>query len=742
MIIKNDSQCAALLAFIENNDKLAYDVETTGLNVRNDEIIGFGVSNQTEGFYLAHLAYKNGKLHKLVSTNMCVKVLNALKSKKLITFNGSFDMRFTKNYFGVDLIMSIYSDALLAKHTCDEEQPFRLKDIAKKLYGVEAAEEQRLMKESIKANGGSATEYFKADLDIMGKYCITDCLLTYQVDADYHEEITKEGLEDFYFKDEVMPLYREVVIPMEEKGVFVDVDKLTVLNSEIISDIDNLQDEIQSDLDPLKDEFRKWFLWKDFKPSRTGLFAQAIADYCVETEFWVLPKTETGKYSLTKVNIAKVPSSRFKDFITGELQLLNEHEVELIQLRMFEKTGQKYMFNLSSKHHLKKILFQTLNETPLSKTPTGQPQINDEFLDQMAEKHDWCRKLRIYNKLIKIQGTYIGRYLENQEDGVYYPSWFMHRTTSGRLGGDLMQLPRQLDEDEALDPIVMKYTNAIRDCIVSRNGKLCGADYTSLEVVVFADDAGDESLLNMIRNKHDFYSTVAIDIHGLQDKYSADKNDDNFLKKLDPVLRQNTKPPALGIRYGMKDYKLSYELDCSQREAKVVIAKYFESYPKLKTRMDELITFAKKNGYVKSKAGRVRHLKLLPKLENTYGSILEDGLKLWQKFNEGPKKKYDQMKYLGTQYRGMINNCLNFPIQSMAASITNRASIAMAREFKRVGLNAYICMNIHDEIVVHCEDKDVKRVCKIMQFTMENTTKLSVPLTAEPEVGVKYGDIK
>jgi len=51
-------------------------------------------------------------------------------------------------------------------------------------------------------------------------------------------------------------------------------------------------------------------------------------------------------------------------------------------------------------------------------------------------------------------------------------------------------------------------------------------------------------------------------------------------------------------------------------------------------------------------------------------------------------------------------------------------------------------MQIHDEIVVSAAEKDVERVVKIMKFLMENTTKLSVPLNADPEVGNKYGDIK
>ena len=85
---------------------------------------------------------------------------------------------------------------------------------------------------------------------------------------------------------------------------------------------------------------------------------------------------------------------------------------------------------------------------------------------------------------------------------------------------------------------------------------------------------------------------------------------------------------------------------------------------------------------------------------------------------------------------------MNFPIQSYAATIANKACIAIAKEFRRMNLRAYICMQIHDEIVVKCPEHEVIKVKRIMQYLMENTTKLSVPLSAVPEVGDKYGEIK
>lgn len=644
MILKSDKECQQLLKFIERSNKLAFDIETTGLNVRKDIIIGFGISNQTEGFYVAHKSYNGSELVKLISANKCVEILNALKPKKLITFNGSFDMRFTKNYFGVDLIPSIYSDALLAKHTVDEEQPFRLKEIAKKLYGVEAAEEQRLMKESIKANGGSSTEYFKADLDIMGKYCIQDCLLTYQVDEDYHEQIRKEGLTNFFFRDEVMPLYREVTIPMEEGGVPLDLELLEQAQVDISKDLLDLEDSIQKDLEPLKSNFRRWFLWKDYKPARTGLFAQAIASYGVETKGWQLPKTQTGKYSLTAENIKKLPKCRFRQFLKGKLQLLDEHEVELIQLRMFRATGQKYMFNLSSKHHLKKVFFETLQETPLSKTDKGNPQINDAFLELMAKKYDWCAKLQDYNKLVKLKGTYIDRFLDRHEDGIYYPSFFQHRTVSGRYGSDLQQLPRPKEEG-SLSPVVLKYVNMVRKFFIAGEGfKFIDSDYESLEPHVFAHVSGDQLLKDIFLKGHDFYSTIAIRTESLKG-VSADKKADDYLGKVDPTRRQNAKPYALGVPYGMEDFALSLTLDIGQKEAKSLIEGYLNGFPDLKKWMQWTNDEITSKGIIRSEAGRVRHHRQAPAIWYGHSNYILDSLKLWKRFHENPKK-YDQMKFM------------------------------------------------------------------------------------------------
>ncbi len=187
MIIKTEQDVVKLLQFINENEVLAYDTETTGLNTRQDKVIGFGISNANASFYLPLASYClcSQSLEVCESSRFALEVLQALQSKKLLMFNASFDAQITKANLGIDLLPALHADVLLLKHTCDEEFPFGLKEIATKIFGIDAKVEKKEMLESVKKNGGTANEFYKADLDILAKYCEMDCLLTYRLFLHY-----------------------------------------------------------------------------------------------------------------------------------------------------------------------------------------------------------------------------------------------------------------------------------------------------------------------------------------------------------------------------------------------------------------------------------------------------------------------------------------------------------------------------------------------------------------------------
>lgn len=761
MIIRTNKDALELYGQIRVNQLWAYDLETDGLAVRTGNVTDIALYDGFTAYNIIHKEYVEGALVEVVPHWLCRMVIERLKACRLRTWNGSFDARFTYHYFGVDISENIYEDGMLKAHLADENQfNYGLKETATRIFGDSATTEKADMLESIKANGGSSKEFFKADSSIRARYAMKDVKLTWDLCEHFEAQIQADNLSDFYQR-ETMELYRHVTIPMELKGVPVDVPFMQQTQAELSTIMEELENNIQEKIEPLLSHFNNWFISTKYKFELNARFKQALGELIAPT-LW--PRTETGQLTfnaadikrakqLTKTEIKKgvdrpllEDNSQFEQIITGVVRCPKDLIIKT-QQSLLKSDGIKYTFNILSKDHLKRVFFGTsttpsaLNEKALSFTDKGSPQIDDDFLQSVAYKYDWVPLLQRYNSLTKIKSTYVDRFLEEQENGIFYPSYYQHRTTSGRYSGDLQQLPRVKDAEEIPDEVVRKYTNVLRSFFISGDGyKLVDADYESLEVVVFADDAGDESLLNIIRNKEDFYSRVAIEVYGLTE-FSSDKKAANFLKKHKPEVRQAAKAFALGIRYGLDSFKLHKDLNINQHEAEGIVRSYFRQFPALERRMGELRKSAIEHGHVKTRLGRIRRLPEIPKIIAKWGDSVLDSLELWKEYHEDGAQ-YALARKDARMVRSLLNNALNYPIQGYAASIVSQASIQLAKAYKRQGLQAYICMSTHDELATLCPDHEVSIVKQLKQSIMENTTKLSVPLTAEPIVGTRYSEVK
>lgn len=418
MIIRTKEELGQVLELLKSQLTWTYDIETTGLNPRTSTIIGFGCASPEtmQAFYIITHAWNNGVLEERISKADVLPVVQALAKKRLITWNGSFDTRFTYHYYGVDLAPQIFCDSMLLAHTVDENKPaYGLKVLGAQEFGASAIGDQAAMLASIKANGGSEKEYYKADSELMAKYGLQDNLLTAKLYKKYDRELKAQGLAEFFYREEVMPLYREVVIPMERKGIPINVELVEKTRTEITKSINDLETEIQAQISPLLEDFNKWFLNKEYPIKLSGSFLQVLAEQYKPA----LPRTKTGNYSFTEAALAKLEDCEFKRIV--ELKERIRPEIVLkVQKELMAADGIKSPFNLSSKDHLKRLFFTKLEETALSFTdpsktyPEGQPQVNDAFLDLMAEKYSWAAKLQSFNSLNKLKSTYMDSVLEKQ----------------------------------------------------------------------------------------------------------------------------------------------------------------------------------------------------------------------------------------------------------------------------------------------------------------------------------------
>ena len=773
-----------LVEHINASEIIAFDTEGTGVNTRHDHVIGFSVCGEIgTSFYFPFLAWNHAKeqLEELQiegqgAKGLALRVLNKLKGKKLVMHNGAYDTSIVLNDLKIDLLPSLYCDTIMLIHTVQEEgvgrggvETFGLKKVAVAIQDklgldVERAanEEQIELKESIIRNGGKVTkaeyEIYKADLEILSKYGAADTDLTLRVFYYFSEILKKEQLEQFFYVDEVMPLYREVTIPMERAGIDLDIPLLESTKADIEKDMEKYKADVINYL--LKDEpGKRWVIetaLKNFPPKKGGAWGKSF----IERHSLPLPKTSRG-YSTAKAAVLALDLSPEDEWqrqflLTGDASYVPQEEQIRISLALWKDLNHGDYFNIQSADQLSEILFDYYGEEPpkIERRDTGEEKTRESFdgwvIQALSKKYDWVESLRIYRKLQKIYTTYIMRFLtQREEDDKFYAYFKQNGTVSGRYASNLQQLPHPMEEYQDVE-VVRHYNHLVRQFLIAGKGyKFVDADYESLEPHCFASVSGDEGLREIFRKGWDFYSTIAIRTEKLdQDKkrfpngVSADKKSDIFLKKLSPTARQKAKGYSLGVPYGMTAYALGKSIKVPTKEAQVLIDGYLDGYPDLKQWYNGSREFTYKNGYIRNLTGRIRHL---PKVKEIYEAFGEQILDSSFRRELAKKLEYSGMTAAEAEkevlmvlmdFKNGRNNCLNFQIQSLGASVVNRAALAITRKAKELGIEAVCVAQIHDQVVFRVREDQAEEFKPWMEKLMAETTKLpGIDLAAPAEIG-------
>ena len=744
----NSKTLEQTLRYIQKNEYVAFDIETDSEEESRAQVIGIGISCQPmEGVYipLAKWNKKKEQLERLHSAefelDFIKRLTDLLLTKKLIMQNGVYDIVVMWYYYNILLTPALYCDTILLKHTIDEECPFSLKKLAR-LYasyiGYESEEEadleQQELRESVKANGGRWTknhkDMYKADLEVISKYGAADADITIRL-FDYLEgKLYDEGLDNFFYNEEVMPLYKKCTIPMKMRGLYVDVPYFEKLRDETEANIEHLTTEIfkkiGSDITPLVREI----VDKYIKTTRSGRFACAVFEY-YGIEPPINPKT--GMISFSKPLLAKyqteIGENKAFDFVIHKKDLPDHVEFEIKKKLYIENNPSKpYIFNLNSNKHLGWLLFKHYKCEPISRTrETNAPQITKTTLPHYSEI-PFVEDLLALKKEEKQLSTYIKPILEKNIDGWIYPSLFQFGTTSGRYscggGLNLQTLPR--------DDVRIK-----KGFIAPSGYKIVSADFASLEPRCFSWVSTEPKLKALWEKALDLYSDVAINVFELEG-VSSDPKAENYLKKVNKGKRQESKIFCLATVYGISAWKLANDMGLSVEEAQDVIDKYLDEYPYLRDYMQNQEFLAKQFGYVETKFGRRRHLEDVQRLYRKYGELLSTKWLMKNRYGENGVTLY-------YKYKTLLNNAKNFPIQATAAHVTNHAMIKMADLLKEHNIDGWIALQVHDEIVCIVKEDAAEKASDLLRDAMENnyiTNQIDIPMVAEPEIGNNLAEVK
>jgi DNA polymerase I-like protein with 3'-5' exonuclease and polymerase domains len=564
-------------------------------------------------------------------------------------------------------------------------------------------------------NGGkwnkSNKEMYKADLDVLYKYACADADMTLQLFKVLEPELKKQHLEDFFYNQEEMPL-NKVTLDMHGIGLQVDLDYYKNLQTELSKEVRELEVEIHAELKKsypeMYEKLEEELLDKIVPIKSTGSLFEEM--YTL-SGYTAVCNPKTGKPTFTKKVIESVledhPGNNLLKWRLNKLSTKKflEEEKDLVRearLNLFKKQkNTEYVINVISNDQLGEILFNHLGEKAIKQTEKGKNKVDESVLEAFGTKYKFVELVLQLRKASKLLSTYVEAALTQNVGGVIHPSWRQFGTTSGRYASrepNYQNLPRD--------------DKRIKKGIVARPGKaLVGADYSQLEPRCFAHCSNEKSLIDAYINGEDLYGTIAVDVFKLDCS-------PNEVKDKYPEKRQVCKVIALAVTYGAKEWKIAKILKTTVQKARKIIKDYFTTYPELEKFMLSCHGKVLSSGRVKNETGRIRHL------EDIYSV-------------KGKKDKSSQ-----NLYRSFLNLSVNFPIQSLAASIVNRAMIAMRRKFEEEGIDAHILMQVHDEIVAECNEEDSSKVADVMKDCMENTYTLKVPLVAEPKIGKNLAETK
>lgn len=379
-------------------------------------------------------------------------------------------------------------------------------------------------------------------------------------------------------------------------------------------------------------------------------------------------------------------------------QMAAELQKRLMQIEadVYKAAGHK--FNLNSTQQLSKVLFEGLklpNPDRMRKTSSGHISTSADVLESLKGKHPIVDLILENRELSKLKSTYVDTLplQVNPATGRIHTSYNQTGAVTGRIASsepNLQNIPTRTE----IGKRVRQGFIAASDCV------LLSVDYSQIELRIVAHMSGDEAMLQAFRDGEDIHAATAAAIYGIP------------LENVTKEQRRHAKAINFGLIYGMSAFGLSQAAEMTLGEAENFVKAYFKQFPGVKTFLDNLRRVAATQGYVETLLGRKRYFPGLAAQSNVNLRNREE------------------------------REAINAPIQGTAADIIKLAMLKIPDALKEAQLKGKMLLQVHDELVFECPEKELEKTVKVVQKEMENAYVLSIPLTTEARYGKNWGTMQ
>lgn len=236
-IVKDKVTLNLMLKELNKVERYAIDLETTGLNTLNCEIVGIALAyehnSELKTFYIPTML-ANAPEFTIDEILVEIKPLLEDKSKLQIIQNAKFEKRIFRRY-GIKTHNNFY-DTMLASYVEDPSNKHGLKAQSKRVFRWRMTEIEELI-----GTGRKQITINEAPLTEVAEYAAADAYVTYKLHEYYENSLDKNGKE--LLKHIEFPLV-DVLVDIESNGVSLDVEHFRKLSVELKQKIQDLEQGI------------------------------------------------------------------------------------------------------------------------------------------------------------------------------------------------------------------------------------------------------------------------------------------------------------------------------------------------------------------------------------------------------------------------------------------------------------------------------------------------------------------
>lgn len=372
--------------------------------------------------------------------------------------------------------------------------------------------------------------------------------------------------------------------------------------------------------------------------------------------------------------------------IAAEMQA----KIATLEREIFAMAGTE--FAVGSTKQLQEVLFDRLKLPASKKTKTGY-STGADVLEELAPEYPIVSKILQHRELSKLRSTYAEAMpaLVRPETGRIHTSLNQTVAATGRLSSSNPNLQNI--------PVRTEIGREIRRAFVASKGNvLVSADYSQIELRLFAHVTSDPELVGAFSSGEDIHKYTAAKMYSVPvDAVTAD-------------MRRAAKTVNYAVIYGISEFALARRLGISMAEAKELKTSYFARFPGVREYIDQTIAFAREKGYVQTLFGRRRYI---PDITS----------RVFQ-FRQAAERA-----------------AANMPIQGSSADIMKLAMVAVYEMLRRDRLRSQMLLQVHDELLFEAPPDEVNTLVPRVRACMANAYPLDVTLEVEVKTGKSWADI-